>query len=118
MKTVLVVEDSLFIRMLLKNILSENGYEVVAEAATGDEAIDKYMEYQPDIITIDITIPELNGVEASKDILNFYPDAKILIVSEVTQQKEIVNLLKHGVKDYVIKPLIPNKFLSTINSIQ
>lgn len=118
MKSVLIFDDSLFVRVFIKSILSGNGYEVVAEATNGYEAIDKYVEYKPDIIIIDTTLPELNGLEVSKDILNFYPTAKILIISEVNQQKEILNLLKSGVKDYIIKPLTANKFLSTINAIR
>lgn len=117
MKKVLIVDDSLFVRVVLINILSENGYEVVAEADNGNDAINKYREYQPDIVTMDITMPGLSGADASKEILKTNPNANILIISALAQQKYIIDLLKSGVKDYLFKPINKDILLATVNAI-
>lgn len=117
MKKILIVDDSLFMRITLKNLLSENGHEIIGEAEDGYDAIDKYKKYQPDLVTMDITMPFLNGVDAAKEILKLYPEAKILIVSALGKKDDILDLLKIGIVDYLIKPINPERFLSTVNSI-
>lgn len=111
----LIVDDSLFVRVVIKDILQKNNYEVVAEAANGEEAIEKYKEFLPDIITMDITMPIKNGIVASEEILAINPKTNIIIISALGQQDCILNLLKLGVKDYIFKPLNPELLLSALN---
>lgn len=118
MKTVLIVDDSFFMRIMLKNMLTNNGYTVVAEASNGDEAIEKYNEHLPDLLILDITIPELNGLEAAKVILEKHKNAKVIITNELNQQKEIILLLKYGIQAYILKPINSENLLSAISKIK
>ena len=118
MKKVLIVDDSLFIRAMIKGVLVQNGYEVIAEACDGDDAISKYKEFQPDIITMDITMPGTNGIVASKEILKLNPDAKIIVISALGHQDYILDLLKSGVKDYMFKPVNPQLLIQTVKTIE
>ncbi len=115
MKSILLVDDSLFVRTTLRNILIQNGYHIVGEAIDGYEAIEKYGNSTPDIVVMDITMPFMNGIEASKEILKLDPEAKIVILSALGKQEDIINLLKMGVKDYIVKPLSQEKFLATLD---
>lgn len=114
MKKVMVVDDSLFIRSIIKGIFTQNGYEVVAEAANGLDAIDKYFEYTPDLVTMDLTMPVLDGVEASKKILELDPKANIFVVSAINQEKYVCELLDLGIKDFIVKPINPELFISSV----
>lgn len=118
MKKVLIVDDSLFIRAMIKGVLVQNGYEVIAEACDGDDAISKYKEFQPDIVTMDITMPGTNGIVASKEILKLNPDAKIIVISALGHQDYILDLLKSGVKDYMFKPVNPQLLIQTVKTIE
>ena len=118
MKKVLIVDDSLFIRAMIKGVLVQNGYEVIEEACDGDDAISKYKEFQPDIVTMDITIPGTNGIVASKEILKLNPDAKIIVISALGHQDYILDLLKSGVKDYMFKPVNPQLLIQTVKTIE
>lgn len=118
MKKVLIVGDSLFIRAMIKGVLVQNGYEVIEEACDGDDAISKYKEFQPDIVTMDITMPGTNGIVASKEILKLNPDAKIIVISALGHQDYILDLLKSGVKDYMFKPVNPQLLIQTVKTIE
>ena len=118
MKKVLIVDDSLFIRAMIKGVLVQNGYEVIAEACDGDDAISKYKEFQPDIVTMDITMPGTNGIVASKEILKLNPDAKIIVISALGHQDYFLDLLKSGVKDYMFKPVNPQLLIQTVKTIE
>ena len=118
MKKVLIVDDSLFIRAMIKGVLVQNGYEVIEEACDGDDAISKYKEFQPDIVTMDITMPGTNGIVASKEILKLNPDAKIIVISALGHQDYILDLLKSGVKDYMFKPVNPQLLIQTVKTIE
>lgn len=118
MKKVLIVDNSLFIRAMIKGVLVQNGYEVIAEACDGDDAISKYKEFQPDIVTMDITMPGTNGIVASKEILKLNPDAKIIVISALGHQDYILDLLKSGVKDYMFKPVNPQLLIQTVKTIE
>lgn len=104
MKKVLVVDDAMFMRTVLKNILKKNGYEVIAEASNGLEAIDQFKRHQPDIVTMDITMPEMDGILALKEIIQINPQAKVCMVSAMGQEQVIIESVKSGAKDFLVKP--------------
>lgn len=117
MKTVLVVDDSSFMRKYIKHILSQNDYNIIGEASNGEEAIEKYIELRPNVITMDIAMDKLNGIEASKRILELDPNANIVIVSSMSQKSIIIKLLESGVKDFVIKPIREEVLLKSLEYI-
>lgn len=114
---ILVVDDSLFIRSMIKSILAENGHDNIAEGADGYDAITQYKEFKPDLVILDVTMPNKNGVEASKEILEFDNSANIIILSAITQEKYIMEALRLGVKEYLFKPLNSELLISTVKSV-
>jgi two-component system, chemotaxis family, chemotaxis protein CheY len=112
--SVLIVDDALFMRTVLKDILNKNGYEVVGEATNGFEAIEKYQELKPDITTMDITMPELDGIEALKKIKEADSSARIIMCSAMGQQGIVVEAIKHGACDFIIKPFQPTRVLEAL----
>ncbi|BCB03529.1 response regulator [Bacillus sp. KH172YL63] len=104
MATILVVDDAKFMRMTLGGMLSSSGHEVVGEAENGFIAVEKYRELQPDLVTMDITMPEMNGIEAVKKILAEHPEAKVIMCSAMGQQKVVVEAIEAGAKDFIVKP--------------
>ncbi|WP_435923316.1 response regulator [Paenibacillus sp. DYY-L-2] len=117
MKKIMVVDDAAFMRLMLKNILSKNGYEVVGEAENGQEAIDKYKSLAPDIVTMDITMPVMEGVEAVKRIRSIDPNAKIVMCSAMGQQAMVVQSIQAGAKDFIVKPFQEDRVLEAIQKI-
>lgn len=103
MKSILIVDDAAFMRLNLKNIF-KGEYEVVGEAENGKEAVEKYQELDPDIVTMDITMPVMNGIEAIKAIMDIDPEAKIVVCSAMGQQKIVVEAIQLGAKDFIVKP--------------
>jgi len=114
---VLVVDDAAFMRMMLKDILTQNGYEVAGEAENGIPAIKLYQELKPDLVTMDIIMPEMNGIEAVKGIISFDPQAKILMVSAMGQQFLVKEAIQAGAKDFIVKPFQPAKVLAALEKI-
>lgn len=104
MVTVLVVDDSRTSRRFLGNMLTESGYEVVAEAIDGEDGVKKYEEFKPDIVTMDITMPKLDGLDATSEILKINPEAKIVMVTAAGQKTNIVEALKRGAAGFIQKP--------------
>jgi two-component system, chemotaxis family, chemotaxis protein CheY len=102
--TILVVDDAKFMRMTLGSMLSSGGHEVVGEAENGLIAVEKYRELQPDLVTMDITMPELDGIEAVRRILSEFPQAKVIMCSAMGQQKVVVEAIEAGAKDFIVKP--------------
>lgn len=117
MKKILIVDDSVFMRMTLKSILSQNGFEIVGEAEDGNEAVKKYKELLPDIITMDITMPGKNGLDAAREILKYNPNAVIVMLSALTQKRYIFEALKFGAKEFIYKPLNPEMVISVMKSL-
>ncbi len=111
---ILLADDLSFMRMVQKEILSERGYNIIGEASDGIEAVEKYKKLKPDVVILDITMPNMNGLEAMKKILDFDPEAKIIICSALGQQKLIVEAIKAGVKDFIVKPFKPERMFSAI----
>ncbi|RJQ62476.1 MAG: response regulator [Desulfobacteraceae bacterium] len=112
-KTILVVDDAAFMRMMIRDILSKEGY-VIHEAVNGRDAVEKYDEVQPDLVTMDITMPEMSGLEALREIRSRDTAARVLMVSAMGQQKMIVEALESGAMDFLVKPFQPTKVLETV----
>lgn len=117
MPTVLIVDDAMFMRVALGNMLKEWGFEIVGEAANGKEAIEKYRELQPDLVTMDLTMPVMSGLDAVKVIIPEFPNAKIIMITALGQQRIIVDAIEHGAKDFITKPFTPEKLKSVIANI-
>lgn len=116
---VLVVDDASFMRMMLKKILSSKcACEVVGEADNGRVALEKYRELKPDMVTMDITMPEMDGLEALKAIRAEDPNAKIIMCSAMGQKHMVVEAVQNGAKDFIVKPFDENKIVSTINAVR
>lgn len=112
-KTILVVDDAAFMRMMIRDILVKDGY-LIHEAVNGRDAIEKYDEIEPDLVTMDITMPEVDGITALRTIRERHPEARVLMVSAMGQQKMIVEALEAGALDFVVKPFQPTKVLETV----
>lgn len=116
MYTGLIVDDAAVMRMRLRDIL-EDRYQIIAEAKNGREAVKMYEEYRPDFVTLDITMPQLNGIEALKQLLESFPDANVVIVSAVGQKKMVYQALAFGAKDFIIKPFEPDRVLKAVDRL-
>lgn len=112
--SVLIVDDALFMRTVLRDILTKNGYQVIGEATNGHEAIERYQELHPDVTTMDITMPELDGIEALKKIMEIDQNAKIIMCSAMGQQGIVVEAIKQGACDFIIKPFQPNRVIQAL----
>ena len=115
---ILVVDDAMFMRMMLKDILSKNGYEVVGEAANGREAIDKYIELRPDLVLLDITMPEMDGITALKEIKHIDPQAVVVVCSAMGQQNMVIEAIQNGALDFIVKPFQQNRVLESLKRIE
>lgn len=107
MPTVLIVDDALFMRVTIGNMLKEWGFEVVGEASNGKEAVSLYGQLKPDLVTMDVTMPVMTGLEAVNHIISDDPDAKIIMITALGQQKKIKTAIKSGAKDFITKPFKP-----------
>jgi DNA-binding NtrC family response regulator len=111
--TVLIVDDSALIRKLLRKILEDEGYTVVCEASNGAEAVEEYEAYRPDVVTLDITMPIMDGVEALKQIRQINPSAKAFMVTAAGQQKKVIEALKNGAMKFIVKPFSKDEVLTS-----
>ncbi len=116
-KKVLVVDDAAFMRMTLKKTLEAEGFNVIAEAENGEEAVNKYRDNEPELVTMDITMPEKDGLEATKEILNHDPGANIIMVSAMGQQKMVIEAVEAGAKDFIVKPLEEDRIIEAIEKV-
>ena len=114
---VLIVDDSRTSRKLMRNILEANDYEVAGEASNGEEAWIQYKELKPDVVTMDITMPKMDGIEALSLIRKDDPDAKIIMISAAGQREKMVEALKRGAQDFVTKPFDEEKVVSTLKDV-
>lgn len=117
MAKVLICDDSAFMRMMLKRILSELGHQVVAEAANGNEAVDKYRRYKPDLTTMDITMPERDGIEAVKIICREDKKAKIIMVTAIGQRQILHEAIAAGARDFIVKPFETSQVAATVEMV-
>ena len=111
---ILVVDDAAFMRMMIKDILTKNGFEVVAEAENGAQAIEKYKEHHPDLVTMDITMPEMDGISALKEIKKLNSDAKVIMCSAMGQQAMVIDAIQAGAKDFIVKPFQADRVIEAI----
>jgi two-component system chemotaxis response regulator CheY len=118
MSTVLIVDDSKTSRSILRNILTENGYDVVGEAVNGQEGYDKYCELKPDFVTLDITMPVMDGIETLKKIKGFDPNAKVIMVTAAGQKDKMLSAIKHGASEFVTKPFETSQIVNILESIK
>ncbi len=117
MARVLIVDDATFMRMMVKDILEKNGYEVIGEANNGIKAVEIYKAEKPDIVTMDITMPEMDGIEAVKQIKAFDPSAKIVMCSAMGQQSMVMDAIKAGAKDFIVKQFQADRVLEAIKKV-
>ncbi len=111
---ILIVDDLAFIKLVLKDLIIEAGFRVVGEGSNGEEAIELYQDTRPDVVLLDITMPKMDGLTALKKILALDPDAKIIMVSALGQQKLILQAIEMGAKDFIVKPFQPERVISSI----
>jgi two-component system chemotaxis response regulator CheY len=114
MARVLIVDDAAFMRKMLGDVLAKGGHEVIGEGANGAEAITQYQALRPDIMTLDITMPEKDGLAALREILTLEPSAKIVMCSALGQESKVLEAIKSGAKDFVVKPFQPDRVLDAI----
>ena len=114
MANILVVDDAVFMRTIIKNILNNGEHKVIGEASNGKEAYEKYKELQPDLVTMDITMPEVDGLQALKDIKSDYPQAKVLMCTAMGQQAMVVEAIQAGAKDFIVKPFQADRVLEAV----
>ncbi len=117
MKKVLIVDDATVVRLMIKKLLKEGDFEIVGEAANGIDALTKYKELRPDVVTMDITMPEVDGIQATKDIVEFDEDAKIVIMSGIDQKEMLWQAIKAGAASYIVKPFENARVISTLNEV-
>lgn len=115
MAKILLVDDAAFMRMNLKNILEKENHKIIAEAENGREAIEKFRDKNPDLTILDITMPEMDGLEALKKIKNIDHDARIIMCSAMGQQNMVIEAIESGARDFVVKPFKPKRVLEAIN---
>jgi two-component system chemotaxis response regulator CheY len=111
---VLIVDDAAFMRMMIKEILTKNGYSVVGEASDGAQAVEKYKELGPDLVTMDITMPEMDGITALKEIKKFDPNARIIMCSAMGQQAMVIDAIQAGAKDFIVKPFQADRVIEAV----
>jgi two-component system chemotaxis response regulator CheY len=116
-KKVLITDDTAFMRMTLRNILEKNGYEVVGEAEDGQVAVDKYVELRPDLVTMDITMPRMDGITAIKKIMEADPQAKIVVCSAMGQKALVIEALNAGARDFIVKPFQAERIINAIQKM-
>ena len=114
---VLIVDDAAFMRMMINDILEKNGYDVIGEASNGLVAVDLYKKEKPDVVTMDITMPDMDGIEAVKQIRAFDPNAKIIMCSAMGQQSMVMDAIKSGAKDFIVKPFQADRVLEAIKKV-
>jgi len=117
MKKILIVDDAKVVRMVIKQLLTRSGFHVVGEASNGKEALEKYKELQPDAVTMDIVMPEADGLQGLKDILAFDKNAKVVMISAIDQRDALHNALLQGAADYVVKPFEDDRMVSALKNI-
>lgn len=116
-KNVLIVDDAAFMRMMIKDILTKNGYTIAAEAENGRIAIDKYNEVKPDLVLMDITMPEMDGIQALKGIKAIDPGASVIMCSAMGQQAMVIEAIQSGAKDFIVKPFQAERVLEAVKKV-
>ena len=116
-KKIMLVDDAAFMRMMIKDALTKNGYTNILEAADGEIACNTYATEKPDLVIMDITMPNKTGIEALKEIKAKHPTAKVIMCSAMGQEAMVIDAIKSGAKDFIVKPFKPDRILKTVQSI-
>ncbi len=116
-KKILLVDDAAFMRMMIKDTLTKNGYTQILEAADGEEAVSQFKAESPDLIIMDITMPNKTGIEALKEIKQLNPQAKVVMCSAMGQETMVVEAIKLGALDFIVKPFKPDRILQTVSKV-
>ena len=116
-KNILVCDDAAFMRMMIKDILTKNGYNVVGEAENGAKAVEKYAETKPDLVLMDITMPEMDGIQALKKIKESDPNASVVMCSAMGQQAMVIEAIQSGAKDFIVKPFQAERVLEAVKKV-
>ena len=116
-KNILVCDDAAFMRMMIKDILSKNGYNVAGEAENGMKAVEKYKEVNPDLVLMDITMPEMDGIQALKEIKKNDPSALVIMCSAMGQQAMVIESIQAGAKDFIVKPFQAERVLEAVKKV-
>jgi len=116
-KKILIADDALFMRVTLKNILKKNGYQVVGEASNGLESLELYQKTKPDLVTMDITMPEMDGITAVRELKKIDPQANIIMCTAMGQKQMVLEAVSAGAKDFIVKPFQPDKVLEAVQKI-
>ena len=117
MRKILVVDDAKVIRMVIKQILTRHGFQIAGEAGNGREALEKYKELKPDAVTMDIIMPEVDGIQGLKEILAFDKQAKVIMISAIDQRDSLTDAIRHGATDYVVKPFDDDRMVTALKNI-
>ena len=116
-KKILICDDAAFMRMMIKDILTKNGYEVAGEAENGAKAVEKYNELKPDLVLMDITMPEMDGIQALKQIKSTNPSANVIRCSAMGQQAMVIEAIQSGAKDFIVKPFQAERVLEAVKKV-
>ena len=116
-KNILVCDDAAFMRMMIKDILTKNGYNVAGEAENGAKAVEKYAELKPDLVLMDITMPEMDGIQALKKIKESDPGATVIMCSAMGQQAMVIESIQSGAKDFIVKPFQADRVLEAVKKV-
>ena len=111
---ILLVDDAAFMRMMIKDILTKNGFDILGEAENGAKAVEKYKELNPDLVVMDITMPEMDGIQAVKAIKEINPNAKIIMCSAMGQQAMVIEAIQAGAKDFIVKPFQADRVIEAV----
>lgn len=117
MKKLLIVDDASVVRLMVKKVLRQSNFTVIGEASNGKEALEKYKELRPDIVTMDLVMPEVDGIQATKDIIAFDENAKVVILSGIDQKEMLMQAIKAGASSYIVKPFEGDRIISTLNEV-
>lgn len=116
-KNILVCDDAAFMRMMIKDILTKNGYNIAGEAENGQKAVEKYNETKPDLVLMDITMPEMDGIQALKKIKEMDPGASVIMCSAMGQQAMVIEAIQSGAKDFIVKPFQTERVLEAVKKV-
>ena len=116
-KNILICDDAAFMRMMIKDILTKNGYTVAGEAENGAKAVEKYTELKPDLVLMDITMPEMDGIQALKKIRELDPKASVIMCSAMGQQAMVIESIQSGAKDFIVKPFQADRVIEAVQKV-
>ena len=116
-KKVLVVDDAQFMRMMIKDVISSMSLDVIDEGKNGLEAIEKYQQHKPDLVTLDLVMPEVSGLEALKKIREIDPDASVIVISAIDQRESLMEAIRLGAKDFIVKPFEESRIESAVKKV-